>query len=61
MRISYPKELNLKCPVCGNDVNYRYANNGKIVHTLNGDINQEIKKKTQNSSLKYNQFKINSV
>lgn len=42
MRISYPKELNLKCPVCGNDVKYRYANNGKIVHTLNGDINQVV-------------------
>ncbi len=40
VRISYPKDLNLKCPLCEHDVKYEYANSGKIVHTLNGDINQ---------------------
>ncbi|KKN05221.1 hypothetical protein LCGC14_1089560 [marine sediment metagenome] len=40
MRLGYPKELNLKCPLCEHDVKYVYANGGKIVHTLNGDINQ---------------------
>ena len=40
VRIGYPKDLNLKCPLCEHDVKYEYANSGKIVHTLNGDINQ---------------------
>jgi len=42
MRIGYPKELNLKCPLCEHPVKYQYANNGKIVHTLNGDLNQVV-------------------
>jgi len=41
-RLGYPKELNLKCPLCEHDVNYEYANDGKIVHTLKGDINQVV-------------------
>ena len=40
MRIGFPKDLNQKCPLCEYDVQFQYANNGKIVHTLNGDINQ---------------------
>lgn len=39
-RLGYPKELNLKCPLCEFDVKFQYANDGKIVHTLSGDINQ---------------------
>ena len=42
MRIGYPKDSNLKCPLCEHDVKYTYANDGKIVHTLKGDINQII-------------------
>ncbi len=42
MRIGYPKELNLKCPLCEHDVKYQYTNGGKLVHTLNGDINQVV-------------------
>lgn len=42
VRIGYPKELNLKCPLCKHDVEYAYANDGKIVHTLKGDVNQVI-------------------
>lgn len=39
-RLGYPKELNLKCPLCEFDVKFQYANDGKIVHTLRGDIYQ---------------------
>jgi len=40
VRLGYPKELDLKCPLCRFDVKFQYANNGKIVHTLCGDIYQ---------------------
>ena len=40
IRIGFPKDLNSECPLCKYDVKHVYANNGKIVHTLNGDINQ---------------------
>ena len=40
VRITYPKELNLKCPVCGGKVKFEYADNGRLVHTLQGNINQ---------------------
>lgn len=39
-RLGYPKELDLKCPLCGFNVRFQYANDGKLVHTLSGDINQ---------------------
>ncbi len=42
IRISYPSELNNKCVICGNEVNYYYSDNGKLVHTLKGDIYQVI-------------------
>ena len=42
VRLGYPKELDLKCPFCGFDVKFQYANNGKLVHTLCGDINQVV-------------------
>ena len=42
IRISYPSELNNKCVICGNEVNYSYSDNGKLVHTLKGDIYQVI-------------------
>jgi len=41
-RLGYPKELDLKCPLCEFDVKFQYANDGKLVHTLNGDINQVV-------------------
>ena len=40
IRVGFPKELNLKCPLCEFDVKFQYANDGKLVHTLDGDINQ---------------------
>ena len=39
-RIGYPRELDLKCVVCGRKVKYCYPDNGKLVHTLNGDVYQ---------------------
>lgn len=39
-RLGYPKELGLKCPLCEFAVTFQYANDGKIVHTLNGDVYQ---------------------
>ena len=42
IRISYPPGLNNKCVICGNDVIYCYADNGKLVHTLEGDIYQVV-------------------
>ena len=40
VRISYPFELDSKCIICGNKVNYQYSDNGKLVHTLEGDVYQ---------------------
>ncbi len=42
IRISYPLELDNKCVVCGSEVNYQYSDNGKLVHTLEGDVNQVV-------------------
>lgn len=42
IRISYPPGLNNKCITCGNDVFYCYSDNGKLVHTLEGDIYQVV-------------------
>ena len=42
IRISYPSGLNNKCITCGNDVSYCYSDNGKLVHTLEGDIYQVV-------------------
>jgi len=42
VRISYPDELHFKCPVCGYKVTYEYPDNGKVVHTLQGDVYQII-------------------
>ncbi|MBD3196692.1 MAG: hypothetical protein GF317_16670 [Candidatus Lokiarchaeota archaeon] len=40
IRISYPEEMNLKCPICGSRVTYKYQDNGKLVHRLKRDIYQ---------------------
>ena len=42
VRIGYPPELSQACPICGYEVKYRYPDNGKLVHTLRGDINQVV-------------------
>ena len=42
VRISYPSGLDNKCILCGNQVNYCYSDNGKLVHTLEGDIYQVV-------------------
>lgn len=40
VRIVYPEELDHRCIVCGRKVIYAYPDNGKLVHTLNGDVYQ---------------------
>ncbi len=40
VRISYSPELDNKCIICGSEVNYQYSDNGKLVHTLEGDVYQ---------------------
>lgn len=42
IRISYPNEWDLKCYLCGWKVNFEYSDDGKIVHTLEGEIYQII-------------------
>ena len=42
IRISYPPGLDNKCVICGSEVNYSYSDNGKLVHTLEGDVNQVV-------------------
>ena len=39
-RIGYPQELGHQCVVCGSKVRYNYPDNGKLVHTLTGDVYQ---------------------
>lgn len=40
VRLTYPKELDMKCPLCGNLVKFEYSDAGKIVHCLDEDIQQ---------------------
>ncbi len=42
VRISYPSEWNFTCPSCGEKVKFKYADDGKLVHTLKGPIYQVI-------------------
>lgn len=42
VRKGYPHELNHECPICENEVKYCYPDNGKLVHTLQGDVYQII-------------------
>ncbi len=42
VRVGYPSELNHVCPVCRSKVKYRYPDNGKLVHTLEGDVYQVV-------------------
>ncbi len=42
VRISYPSEWNFACPSCGEKVKFKYPDDGKLVHTLKGPINQVI-------------------
>lgn len=39
-RLGYPKEWNMRCPICGHPVHFVYANAGKMVHCLIEDIYQ---------------------
>ena len=41
-RISYPPGLDNKCIICRSEVTYCYSDNGKLVHTLEGDIYQVV-------------------
>ena len=40
IRLRWPSWLPKKCPHCQSSVQYRYADNGKRVHTLTGIVNQ---------------------
>ena len=40
VRMSYPSEWNFTCPSCGEKVKFKYADDGKLVHTLKGPIYQ---------------------
>lgn len=42
VRISYPLELDHKCPVCESTVKFTYPDNGKLVRTLEGDVYQVV-------------------
>lgn len=42
VRLSYPPGLDNKCLICESEVNYCYSDNGKLVHTLEGDIYQVV-------------------
>lgn len=42
VRLTYPRELGGKCPICGAAVRFVEANAGKLVHCLEGDINQVV-------------------
>ena len=42
VRFSYPPGLDNKCIICGKEVKYCYSDNGKLVHTLEGDIYQVV-------------------
>jgi hypothetical protein len=42
VRISYPPGLDNKCLICGKEVKYCYSDNGKLVHTLEGDVYQVV-------------------
>lgn len=42
VRISYPSEWNFACPSCGENVKFKYPDDGKLVHTLKGPIYQII-------------------
>ena len=39
-RIGYPIHLDKKCPLCNSQVQFKYANSGKLVHCLDEDIHQ---------------------
>jgi hypothetical protein len=40
VRIAYPEEWHLKCPLCGQNVRFMYSNAGKLVHCLDEDVYQ---------------------
>ncbi len=42
IRLKWPSWLPKICPHCQSSIKYRYADNGKLVHTLTGVINQII-------------------
>ncbi len=38
--LKWPESLPKQCPLCQSEVEKKYPDNGKIVHTLEGDVNQ---------------------
>jgi len=60
VRISYPSEWNFACPSCGEKVKFKYADDGKLVHTLKGPIYQVINLYScTNSECEFNQIAFN--
>lgn len=41
-RINYPEKWDFECIACGSEVTFEYDDNGKLVHTLQGDVNQVV-------------------
>jgi len=39
-RLSWPKSIPRTCPLCGKHIRFKYSDNGKLVHTRKGTINQ---------------------
>jgi len=42
VRLSYPPGLDNKCLICESEVKYCYSDNGKLIHTLDGEIYQVV-------------------
>ena len=60
VRICYPPEWNFACPSCGEKVKFKYADDGKLVHTLKGPIYQVINLYScSNLMCKFNQIVFN--
>ena len=38
--LKWPSSIPKCCPICHSDVKYKYPDNGKIIYTLEGDVNQ---------------------
>ncbi len=38
--LKWPSSISKLCPICHSAVKKKYPDNGKIIHTLEGDVNQ---------------------
>lgn len=44
--LSWPDQISRRCNICGSILEFAHPDNGKLVHTLNGDIHQVVYKYT---------------